>query len=609
MHRGAGRTGMGFVIGIGLVLGPTPRGNTIVGAEVDRPAVNQHRSPCALLINPDEKTILAFNQTSGTVSFIDLKTTTAKIQQELPLGSGPHTAEWLLPGKTALVTIAETGELVWLELRAGQFAITHRLPVGTDPRALAITPDGTTAFIALAAEDAVAVVDLTKHTKSATVTVGRWPRSLCLSADGTRLAVGCSGSGGVWIVDTASRAVLFERTFKGLNLGQMALTPDGRGVMFPWTFYGQRETSVGSIRQGWVMASRLGNVAFTEDPRPQGLSLDPRRNAVADAQGFAISADGRRCVVALGGSQELAVLSLADLPWTTIGGSDHMDDKLAADTNRFYRIPLGGRPLGVRLTRDGSTAFVANYLANSVQVVSLQERKVVQEIPLGAGSETPARRGEALFYSSKRSLENWYSCHTCHFEGGPNSETIDTFNDGTVGTYKTVPGLYHIAETGPWTWHGRQTDLRELVAKSFATTMRGKEPTAAELDDMLAYFQTIPAPKNPRQPNRQPLTQSAKRGQAIFNSDQAKCAECHAGTHFTDGENHDVKLSRSIDKWPDFNTPSLIGVSQRVRYLHDGRTRSLEELLLGPHSPKQIFDGPELSAEDRTDLIEYLRSL
>ena len=96
-----------------------------------------------------------------------------------------------------------------------------------------------------------------------------------------------------------------------------------------------------------------------------------------------------------------------------------------------------------------------------MQVVDLAERKVVRTIPLGGPAEPSlARRGEAIFYDARRSLDQWYSCHTCHYEGGTNSVTTDTTNDGTPFTFKTVLPLHHLHETGPWTWHGWQTDLR-----------------------------------------------------------------------------------------------------------------------------------------------------
>ncbi|RIK83521.1 MAG: hypothetical protein DCC68_03655 [Planctomycetota bacterium] len=580
-------------------------------------AAETDRSPVDLIVAPDESWAISVNASSGTATLIDLTAdqgeaaTAPRILDEQPVGELPSAAALAPDGKHVLISAARSSAIAVFEVADRRLKPVAKIAVGHEPRGIAIAPDGRTAYVALAAEDKVAVVDLAERKKVADIAVGRWPRYLCLSPDGSRLAVGCNGSGGVWMIDAAARSVLFTKTFGGLNLGHMALAPDGRGVWFPWTFYGQRETSPGSIRAGWVMASRLGIVSFDEQVEPQGLSLDPRGDAVADVYGLALSADGKRAIVAAGGTHELLVLSADALPFLGIGGSEHMDRDLARDRARFRRIALGGRPLGVRFARDGNRAFVANYLRNGIQIVDLAERKIAGEIALGGTTEpaTAARRGEAIFHDANRCLENWYSCHTCHFDGGPNAETIDTFNDGSSGTYKTVPALYNIVETGPWTWHGWQKDLHESVSGSFATTMRGRKPTAEEAADIVAYLQTLRPLPNPHRPADGKPSEAAQRGETVFDSPKAGCANCHDGPHYTDGEIHDVGLGRKNDRYEGYNTPSLVDVQRRIRLLHDGRSRTLEHLLTGPHNPAKVTGDGELSAEERADLIEYLKSL
>ena len=59
----------------------------------------------------------------------------------------------------------------------------------------------------------------------------------------------------------------------------------------------------------------------------------------------------------------------------------------------------------------------------------------------------------------------------------------------------------------------------------------------------------------------------------------------------------------------DAMPPSLLGVFDRVRYLHDGRAESLEEVLTGPHNPAKVTGRGELTAEEMKDLLAYLKSL
>ena len=78
-----------------------------------------------------------------------------------------------------------------------------------------------------------------------------------------------------------------------------------------------------------------------------------------------------------------------------------------------------------------------------------------------------------IFYDGRRSLDQWYSCHSCHQDGGTNARPMDTMNDGTEMTLKTVLPLYHVTETFPWTWHGWQTNLTDAMEKSITSTMQG----------------------------------------------------------------------------------------------------------------------------------------
>ena len=44
-------------------------------------------------------------------------------------------------------------------------------------------------------------------------------------------------------------------------------------------------------------------------------------------------------------------------------------------------------------------------------------------------------------------------------------------------------------------------------------------------------------------------------------------------------------------------------------YLHDGRARTLEEVLKGAHDPVKLSGRGELTDAERSDLIAYLKSL
>lgn len=571
-----------------------------IAAEVDR-------SPVDLALTADSSWLVTVNQTANSASLV--RTSDGRVLDEVPVGKHPAAIVALPSGKQVLVSGSYSNELSLLEVADERLRTAATIRVPGEPHGLAVTPDGKTAFVALTAVDQVAVINLVEKKETARIDVGRWPRYLAISPDGKRLAVGTSGDRGISLVDVEAKKLISIERFVGLNIGHMQAASDGQ-VYFPWIVYRRNPISSGNIRLGWVLASRLGRQPLDGATRREAISLDPPGKAVADPHGLALTRDGERIVVSASGSQELLVYKRAGLPFLDRGGPDHIDPKLLADKERFFRIDLGGRPMGLRIAADDRTVYVANYFDNSVQVVDLAERKVSGRFALG-GAEQPslARQGEMILYDGKRSLDQWYSCHSCHYEGGGNAVPIDTFNDGTPNTFKTVLSLYDVDKTAPWTWHGWQTDLKRAMHKSLTDTMLGPQPSEHDVEAMIAYLKTLERPPNPFRAADGSLSAAAQRGKQVFEGETASCISCHSGPQFSDGEIHDVGLGKPGDRYRGFNTPSLLGVYRKVELLHDGRAATLDEALSGPHDPAKVTGKGSLTEEQRRDLIEYLKSL
>jgi cytochrome c peroxidase len=285
------------------------------------------------------------------------------------------------------------------------------------------------------------------------------------------------------------------------------------------------------------------------------------------------------------------------------GPGDHIDRALLADPVRFRRVPLGGRPVAAAFSPDGRRVVVANALLNSLQVVDAGKGALDSAIPLGGPAEPSlARQGEAIFYDAQRSFNQWYSCHTCHTEGHTNGSSFDTQNDGRYGNLKKTLSLRGVASTGPWTWHGWQTDFRKTLAHSMKTTMQGPEPKEADVEALAAFLATVghAPPKGPRDA-------AAERGEALFAA--RGCAVCHAAPDYTTDEVYLVGLEARDDAHKGFNPPSLRGVVDRGPWLHDGRARTLEDLFGRHHRPQKLSDKPDFTAEELRDLLAFLRSL
>ncbi len=547
------------------------------------------RSPLDVALSDDGRWALSANAGADSVSLVDLST--GKAVAELPVGRRP--ASVAFAGRRAVVSLLRAGALALLDVQPPSLTLLAVIPVGEEPRGVAIAGDR--AYVALAGEDAVAAVDL--NTRAVTrAAAGDEPWDVAVS--GSRLAVSNALSRTVTVHDAATLERRHAVAMRGHNLRRLAPSPDGAWMYVPNIAERGLGTSKNNIDRGWVVASRLSRVPLLEDAAREAISLDPRGKAVGDVEDVAVS--GSRLALAAGGTHELLLLELP-LPFVAFGGpGDHIDPAVLKE--RFRRTALGGRPTAVAFTPDGTRVVVANHLLNALQVVDAATAALVATIPLG-GPSTPSleRRGEAVFYDAQRSFHQWYSCHSCHTEGHTNGGTFDTLNDGRYGNPKKTLSLRGAARNGPWTWHGRQTELRAALVHSLQTTMQGPEPKEEDVDALLAFVKTLehaPAPAP---------SEAAKRGAKVF---EAKgCAVCHAGADYTDGEVHVTGLEAPDDAHKGFKAPPLRGVGRRNPYLHDGRARTLEELLTKHHRASTLTRREDPTAEELADLIAFLKSL
>ena len=599
-----------FVLTLGLGLGG-PTAQLLASDEKLEPRqAFVHRSPVDLVLSGDGTWLATANETSNTVSLIETKTGT--VIDEVACGQHPASIVRCLDGQHLLVSCSYSGEVILIEVSDDKLKKKAVMQIGFEPTGLAVTPDGRRAYVGLAASGEVAELDLVEAKVSRRISVGHWPRYLTVSPDGSRLAVGCSGESKIVVVDCESGERLYEEGMVGgINIGHMQCSADGQYAYFPWMVYRSNPINPRNIQLGWVLASRIGRVRLDGPSYREAISLDVPRKAVADPHGLVMSSDERRLVVTASGTHELLVYRQPDLPFIGVGGpGDLIDRSLLADNDLFYRIEVGGRPMGIVMAKDDRTVYVANYLKDGIQEIDIESRKLIREISLGPSPEASmARRGMEIFYDGRRSLDQWYSCHSCHYNGGVNSKAMDTMNDGSELTMKTVLPLYHVHQTGPWTWHGWQTDLHDAMSKSFTTTMQGQRISDDDTRAVLAYLESLELPQNPFRNADGTLSETAVRGKEVFESRQAGCANCHHGEYFTDGQIHDVGLGSDEDRYDGYNTPSLRGVYRKVRFLHDGRAKSLEEILTDEHAPEKVAGEGSLSPSQLSDLVEYLKSL
>ncbi len=592
------------VIFSGLLLAPFWR----PGVAEDRAARPEpHRSPADLAVLPGGDRVLTANQTANSVSLVDLRA--GRVLAEQPCGTRPTAIACTPDGKRAAVSNLWSGTVSFFEVSGPTLKPAGTLAVGAFPRGLMYAADGKTLYVALAGDDEVAAVDCAAHKVVRRWPAAREPRTLALSPDGRWLAAAASRSAQVYCWDTKAHQLLRSREVgDAFNLAGLAFTPDGRDLIVSHAVRREFPVSRENIDKGWVIDSRLTRLTLDADARPYAwqIALDTHGRAVGDPQGAAFAPDGKHLAVCASGTHELLVLDTKSIPWAAGDPGDFLDPTLRDDASKFRRVDLGGRPMKVAFLGESGRAAVANYLLDAVQVVDVRAGKLLRSIPLGAPAKPgPARRGEALFYDARRSHNQWFSCHTCHVDGHTCGLTFDTLNDDTYGNPKLTPTLRNVAHTGPWTWHGWQTDLGASVDKSLTQTMFGPKPTPQETADLLAFLRTLDPPPHPHK-GRLPRA-AVERGRALF-AGKARCAHCHKGPYYTSRGNYDVKLEADGSPYHLWNPPSLLGLYDRGPFLHDGRAGSLEELLEKHHVPEKLGGG-KLTAEERRDLIAFLKSL
>jgi hypothetical protein len=151
-----------------------------------------------------------------------------------------------------------------------------------------------------------------------------------------------------------------------------------------------------------------------------------------------------------------------------------------------------------------------------------------------------------------------------------------------------------------------------IAAKNgFGNVRATPDLTTAKLAPLHFYQLAIPAPTPPEGSFNK---EAALRGQAVFNS-KAKCATCHVPPIFTEpGWNMHKASEIGIDDFqakrsPDeaYRTSPLKGLwtHQKGGFYHDGRFATLQDVI----SHYDNFFGLSLTAQEKSDLIEYLKSL
>jgi DNA-binding beta-propeller fold protein YncE len=539
------------------------------------------RGPVAMAVVDGGATLLVANRRAGTISVVDTKE--GRVTAEWEVGRGLADLAVSGDGRKVLAVDQEANALIVLG-RDGR--AIGRVEVAADPVAVAISDDATRAAVASRSTRRLTLVDLAGLKVVGPVDLAFRPGRL-VKLKGGLMVVADAFGGGLAVVDLDRGEVLSSITLPAHNIGGLAVSADGETLAIAHqTLNRLATTSFDDIHWGDLVTNRVRllrvSALLSADPLEGGrlIELDAVGNAAADPAGIALGPNGE-AVVAVAGVGQVAV-------------GPGLGSKAAFPAKR---VGVGARPTAVAIAPDGSLAYAAETLDDAIAVIGLPDGRQLRSISLGPRPDLDAAgRGERLFFDAKLSHDGWMSCHSCHTDGQTNGLPADTLGDGSYGAPKLTPSLLGVGSTGPWTWTGGVDRLEDQVRKSVETSMRGKPPIAGQVADLTAYLRTL------RPPPPSPPAEGVERGAAVFRAEG--CVECHKPPSFTSPGTFDVGLADEQGR-RRFNPPSLLGVGHRSAFLHDGRSRSLDDVFRLEKHPR----GLSLSDADRDALIAYLKSL
>jgi DNA-binding beta-propeller fold protein YncE len=481
----------------------------------------------------------------------------------------------------------------------------------------------------------VSVVDLAAGRETRRLPASRYPWSLALSPDGARLLVtnALSRLGGfrappsseVTVIDATAARVANRVTVPESNLllgvawhpgGEFALATLNRTKnLVPMT----------RVLQGWTITNGLAVV--WKDGRVDQVLLDEPQRYFADVTDVAFTPDGSRAVVTSAGTDQVAVIDVAKLlallARTPGGERDEVLPNWLGASSEFVtaRIPVAANPRGVAVSPDGTTAWVANTLDDSLSAVDLARPEAVARVDLGGPARvTHIRRGERLFHSARVAFQRQFACATCHPDGHVDGLTYDIEADG-IGVSpvdnRTLRGIY---DTDPFKWEGTNPTLARQCGARLAVFFTRIAPfTPEELQAVNDYTVTVARPPNRHRRPGAPLTDAQRRGKVLFNRErtndgreippEGRCAFCHFAPYFTDRQRRDVGTRQASDRQGAFDVPHLNNIYDSAPYLHNGIANTLEEIwtVFNPYDKHGVTN--DMTKDQLNDLIEYLKTL
>ena len=590
-----------------------------------------YKNPLNLALTPDGKELWVMCEAAREVSIVDVAT--RKKLAAIAVGGQPNNVCFTPDGKRAFVSnrLDDNVSVVDVDRRK----VLTTLPAGDEPHGVLVDQQGKYLYVLNTAIDSISVFDVATLAEVKRLPASRSPWALAQSPDGKRIFVTHALSrfvadrtpsmSEVTVLD-AERAILQDRfVVPAANLlADVAWHPSGEYAVIPLLRTKNLVPMTGILR-GWTISNGLG--ILWRDGTVDQVLLDQNDLCFPDPTSVCITPDGKLALVTSATSARVAVVDLEKLVCLLKAANPYertrvFPNHLGKPTEFVVKyIKTQPTPWGITCSADGTTAYVASKLDDSVAVIDLKKMETVERIDLGAEKElTKARRGEKLFHNSSITFHRQFSCHTCHPDGHIDDIVYDIEADGIgMGPVdnRTLRGINDMA---PYKWEGTNPSLKRQCGARLAVFFTRLAPFPADdLDDLDYYICTIARPPNRYRKLGEPLTDAQRRGKAIFERArtndgrmipaQNRCNTCHPPPLYTDGRVHNVGTKFWYDKAEKFDAPQLQNIYDSAPYLHNGIAGTLEEIWTKYNPYDQHGVTNDMTKDQLNDLIEYLKTL
>ncbi|MDQ8202096.1 cytochrome c peroxidase [Pelagicoccus sp. SDUM812003] len=565
-----------------------------------------YHSPLALSLSQKRGELYVINNTSSSLSVIDLET--QSVTRELALGSFP--ADAVLSKDESKLYVSCLYDYCIQVVDLDSLTVVDSVKVGYEPYGLTLSQDGERLYVANMISNTVTGLATRDLSKLFETSVARAPRFITELPSKGLIAVTNGMARELSLIDAHTGQLRESRHMLRSSLTKGIEKTDTEEYLIAAGIIAHDEMITMQIERGWINSNGVYVMKVDQPGHCVVVPLDSLINGAANPWDVLISPDQKRLYVTLSGVHEVAFVDLPKLLNLVASTKADAVVRLSQDVEVFDRLALGKRvqtggngPRGMALDARRGTLYVANYFTNDISAMNAEDGELQAVIALGEEKKmTLWRRGELLFNDARICQQNYYSCASCHQEDATTDGlNWDLINDGR-GNPKNAKSLHDAMDTPPVMWSGVRANMYAGVAAG--QRFLGFIPTEENHEALMEY---IGHPRRAPNPYLNEDVAALERGKEIFY--RSRCHVCHVPPTFSDMRKHDLGLKASFELRSRFYTPSLRESYRTGPYLHHGFAETYEEIFrkYNPDDKHGLTSG--LSDAELQDLIIYLKSL